>query len=162
MTAYTIPNGDRAMAFEGQLLASASSDDGKAQRWTEFELYRTSAGQFVLHKVGRSAVYHAPDSTCTRSATRKEVSEVEGDDLIPCVRCGVPLIMDLCGPGAVILVETDRHSVVVSESARGIVASMYGKDGNGTKFLTNVAERLMQAAARKDTDIRAAWAVETL
>lgn len=43
-----------ALAFTGWLVASVSSKRGKATRWTELRLYRTDAGAWVCHEVGRS------------------------------------------------------------------------------------------------------------
>lgn len=187
---FRIPDGDREVTFTGELLASATSDDGKAQRWTIFELYRTDAGRYVLHKVGRSVVYHTAESRCTRQAEPITVGQLlERDDeqaershdwrlrgleavlsymdvsgtRLPCVTCEPPDVYDnATDTQLVVRAERDRHSVVVSESARGVIDSLHGKDGNGTLFLTRVAERLIRAAAPHDQDLRTAWEVQAL
>lgn len=189
-TEFRIRDGDRQVMFTGELLASATSDDGKAQRWTIFELYRTDTNRYVLHKVGRSVVYHAADSACTRQAeliTVGDLLERDGedaerrqdwklrgadvdDDLIddlttrlPCVQCRPADIYDeATSVDLTVQAERDRHTVVVSETARGVLEALYGKDGSGTLFLTRVAERLVRAAAQVDPGVRAAWEVQVL
>lgn len=189
MTKYTIADGPRHIEFDGDLLGSATSDDGKAQRWTDFELYRTDTRKYVLHKVGRSVVYHADEASCTRQAERITVSQLLTRDdkeferrrdwtlrnaeavlhaidlsvtRLPCLRCR-PVDIYAEGTDQVFIrAERDRHSVVVSDTARGVVEALHGHDGDGTQYLTRVAERLLEAAGRNDADVRAAWEVRTL
>lgn len=52
-----------SVRFTGEMVASAASSDnqamgssysGQAGRWTEIALYKTKAGKFVCHQVGRT------------------------------------------------------------------------------------------------------------
>lgn len=176
ITHYRIADGDRWVEFDGELLASATSDDGKAQRWTVFELYRTNTDRYVLHKVGRSVVYHAANSSCTRQAEQiralallhrdmeveSHTSVEDAIERLPCRTCTPVDIYEEHDPELEVLAERDRHSVVVSGTARGIVDSLYGKDANDTLFLTRVAERLIRSASLRDEGLRQAWEVQAL
>lgn len=48
------------LEFEGELIASASSDDGEKDRWQSFNLYQVTAGpragRYVLERLGESRV----------------------------------------------------------------------------------------------------------
>jgi hypothetical protein len=64
METHTIErDGDTDLRFKGELLASASSSpdtarsdySGSTGRWTVLELYRTAAGNYVVHEVGRTS-----------------------------------------------------------------------------------------------------------
>ena len=62
MTRWSVRDGPkRKIEFDGERLGKASSRRLDAPRWTEIRLYRSESGIFVLEKVGRSVVLHAPD-----------------------------------------------------------------------------------------------------
>lgn len=166
MNNYRLPDGNREIAFSGALLAQSSSDDGRAQRWLDLNLYHTDTDRYVLHRVGRSVVYHAAGSTCTRQAQPQKVGDLDQerrDELMPCVRCAPPNIYSEDIDGDVqVLVEQDRSSVTVCERAPGLVESLYGVDDKGTRFLSRVAQRLLEEASKADAGIREAWNVQTV
>lgn len=157
---YRIKDGARAVEFDGEKLAESTSDDGKAQRWTDLTLYRTNSGLFVIHRVGRSVVYHAQDSRCTRQAQPTLASLLTADpDYIACRKCNPPDIYS-APQNVTVLVEQDRHAAIISETARGVVDVLHGKDGNGTLFMTHTARQLIEEASRVNNDIRQAWEVQ--
>jgi len=165
MTNYRLPDGNREIAFSGALLAQSSSDDGRAQRWLDLKLYKTDTNRYVLHRVGRSVVYHAVGSTCTRQAQPRVAAELykPSSELLPCVRCNPPNIYAPDVPvDTEVLLEQDRNSVTVCERAPGLVESLYGVDDKGTRFLSRVAQRLLEEASAVDSAIRDAWAVQTV
>jgi hypothetical protein len=51
-------HGKLALVFEGELIATASSDDGEKQRWQVFNLYRTTSRskRYVLERLGESSL----------------------------------------------------------------------------------------------------------
>jgi hypothetical protein len=49
------------LAFEGELLADATSHMAGQQRWQELRLYRTDSGKYVLEEIGRTEVPHEID-----------------------------------------------------------------------------------------------------
>jgi hypothetical protein len=56
MAKFEVPQGERTLVIEGELLAHASSRQGLAPRWTELTLYKTVSGRYVLAGVGKSAL----------------------------------------------------------------------------------------------------------
>lgn len=54
MTAYVVLDRQREVQFDGELLASSTSDDGHKLRWGEFFIYRTRAGNYVVSGIGKS------------------------------------------------------------------------------------------------------------
>lgn len=53
---YSLQDGDRQVEFTGELIGSANSDKVGKQRWSEICIYRTTAGNYVVHGVGRSRI----------------------------------------------------------------------------------------------------------
>jgi len=56
MITYTVPDRDREIQFDGELLGEVSSRTSVKERWIELALYRTDAGSYVLAGIGRSTV----------------------------------------------------------------------------------------------------------
>jgi hypothetical protein len=160
MEEYTVTDADGNVTFTGDLLGHASSkpawgDD--ALRWTEISIYKTQGGQYVVHKVGRTTVYHLPDATCAKKATVLETKVVEKS-----IDDGVLQPCPLCQPDEVetreTAVELDRNSVAVSTSAVGCVESCKTHNRNeGTVFLTRVARTALVAASVSDREIADAF-----
>lgn len=153
---YSIKDGLRTIQFEGSLLGESSSHHAGSYRWIEFALYRTVGGTYVLSRVGRSLVFHAPSCPL---ASKYGLHEVAVDELrvnaTPCPEC----VPDFSVP--VVFPETDRTWALVSEDAADIVDALYKWDGN-TKYLTKVAERLLKQASDNDPDINMNWRVEVI
>lgn len=136
------------LRFEGRHLASSSSKRPGATRWIEFDLYKTEGGKFVLSRVGVSHIFHS--SVCPLVA-RYGLHEVSSDELstfaTPCLECK-PDALD-----PVVYPETFRYWTMVADSAEAIVEALYKPDDYGARYLTRVAERLLQNAAAQDAEI---------
>jgi len=53
---------DIPLEFNGELLAEASSQGhGQEGRWTEYRVFRTSTGRYVVECVGRTTILHETD-----------------------------------------------------------------------------------------------------
>lgn len=145
---FEVRNGNRTLRFEGRLLASASSKRRDASRWIEFDLYKTSAGTYVLSRVGVSLIFHSP--LCPL-VDRYGLHEASVDDLDPlAVEC------EECEPGfedPIVYPEVYRYWTLTSEGPKAILDALYQRDKNGGKYLTRVSERLLQNAAAQDADI---------
>lgn len=79
-TQIELPHGDQLVRFTGELIGGASSEDyAKSQgrqRWHEVRVYRTTDGQYVVEKVGRSDIPGETDrSTVHHSTTAKGAIE---------------------------------------------------------------------------------------
>lgn len=53
---HVVIDGARELRFNGELLASSTSEASGKQRWAEFALYRTTSGRYVLAGAGRSTM----------------------------------------------------------------------------------------------------------
>ena len=56
--------------------------------------------------------------------------------------------------------ENDRYWARVSDTAEGVIETLYLEDADGVRYLTNVTQRLLEEAARNDEDIKRAFLVE--
>lgn len=162
---YTLNNGRRTTRFEGEKLVHATSRGhtvpADALRWTDVDVYRTRAGAYVLHKVGRSRVYCVEDDA-SDTAERLVVARVGRDDpqrlrdLAPC---------PVCRPGPIlghreVWAETDRGSVSVSDTAAGLVESCYSRDDDGVTFVTKTTRWALDDLSKRDPAVADAWLVE--
>jgi hypothetical protein len=146
---HVVRDGQRELQFDGTLLSSSSSRRGDSPRWVEFELYRTSGGQYVLARVGRSNCYHRPDcAVVSRNRIELSTRESLGREATACRDCWPDPSVELVAP------EQPRFWAQVSESPNGVVQSLYKYDSEGTRYLTYVAKRLLSDAARQDDDLR--------
>jgi len=145
---FEVKNGNRVLRFEGRILAHATSYRDNSPRWIEFDLYKTELGTYVLSRVGVSRVYHS--SVCSLVA-RYGLHEAHSADLsytaVACPECKPELGDPFVFP------ETARYWTLTSEEPEAILDALYKEDHNGARYLTKVAERLLQTAAAHDADI---------
>jgi hypothetical protein len=156
---FHIRDASRILQFEGTLLASASSERSDSLRWVEFELYRTTAKTYVLSRIGRTLLYHAPSCAVV---SRNGLGQVPLDTLtpghVPCGECRPETqdaLADVCP-------ESARYRAVVSETPEGILEVLYRFDDYGVRYLTVVARRLIEQAAIEDADIANVYRTETI
>lgn len=153
----------RITKFDGVQLATATSDNGQALRWTEVALYRTIGGAYVIHKIGRTVAYHVRDATsCKSHGSETEVSVALKDcrTLIICPVCS-PRDLEDYAPSAKVRVEADRSTVLIAASPGDAVAACY-TDIQGQRYLTKTASRALKAAADLDDSLRLAWMVQVV
>lgn len=152
----------RKIEFDGHLLAEISSRRSGSPRWTELRLYRSESGLFVLEKVGRSVVIHAPkcpeilpDSPPLPRFQSVHPGEDPGD--------GSYWFCDTCAPKNItsVLIEADRHWALVSETPEEIVESLYRRNG-GARSLPRMAIDLLEEAATASPELLDAYQVEVL
>lgn len=165
---YELANYDRVLKFTGERIAHASNRlgrDEKQIRWSEVAIYRTRGNQYVLHKVGKSRVYHAGPNRCggtsgvnTSVNTIKRWPVEKRMDLAPCPVCQPDVLTAYTS----VLVEQDRGVTFVSKTADGVIESAKNEDADGVVYITKVAERALAQAAEVDDDIYDAYSVETI
>lgn len=157
MFQYHVKDGSRTLQFNGKLLGESSSWKRGSTRWIEFELYRTDNGSYVLSRVGVSLVYHG--AAC---ALVKRYGLVEGavsdlsEDAIPCEECNPSTNVPLVFP------EKNRTWAQVSDDPEAVLEALYKYDQSGARYLTHVAQRLLETAAKNDTKIDSIYRVETI
>ena len=157
---YEIQQTDRRMLrFEGALLAFATSYRPGAPRWIEFQLFRTDGGNYVLSRVGETRLYHTVECTITQRSSLPQVPRAGlKDNSIPC---------DLCHPERLpdeedVFPELSRPWATTAETPEAIVENLYRYDGDGGRYLTAVAQRLLEEAAEHDPELERAYRVETI
>ncbi len=153
---YEVKNGARILRFEGEVLATSSSKRPGSPRWIEFSLFKTDKGSYVLSRVGVSHVYHS--SVCPL-VQRYGLHEASVDDLPP-----IAVPCDECEPDysdPIIFPETYRHWTLVTDEPETVLEALYKPDTRtNTKYLTRVAERLLEDASRVDAAIDQAYRIE--
>jgi hypothetical protein len=152
---FTIPGQGRPVRFTGTLLAEESTETQNSLRWLELSLYRVDegdkAGQYLLHRVGQSIVFHRPDACGYGVPT--EWSKVPAD-AEPCATCQ-PIEPFLEGPDAKyqVWLESPRHKVIVCSSASDLERALMMKRKDGSQFLSTPASNLLLKAREKDLNI---------
>lgn len=163
-------DGTRILEFDGTLLGAATSDDGRAQRWTEVTIWRSETGRYIVSKVGRSAVYHTVNDECGRHGTKMSIAEAKAhlnenrlttDDLIPCRNCEPDAVIGH-GYNLEYSIEQPRYSAQVSETVEGLIESLHRRDNLGIKYLPLVARRALEAAVNRDPAVALAWKVQAV
>jgi len=155
---FEVKDGSRTLQFSGQLLGESSSQRGDGTRWIEFKLYRTENGSYILSRIGVSLVFHAATCALVRryGLSEAESSQLE-PDATPCEECRPDKTMPLLFP------EKDRTWAQVSDDPEPVLDALYKFDPNGgARYLTKVAQRLLEQAASKDPEIDRIYRVEMI
>lgn len=145
---FEVKDGSRILKFNGRILGESSSWHRKSNRWIEFTLYKTENGSYVLSRIGVSLIFHGAACDSTEKYILVEVSPDDlSDDAIPCSECQPSTHLPFVFP------EKYRYWAQVNESPEVILQSLYKYDRNGMRYLTKVAERLLEDAAYNDQKI---------
>ncbi len=154
---YEVRDGSRKLQFNGRQLAASSSHRRGTTRWIEFELYRTESGSYVLSRVGVSLVYHGAACALVKRYGLQELDAVElHDDAIPCDECRPSRTAVLVFP------EKHRYWAQVSDDPEAVLDALYKYDAGGARYLTNVAQRLLEDASEHDPRIEQIYRVEMI
>lgn len=152
-----VKDGDRTLQFNGKLLAKSTSQRRGAVRWIEFELYQTESGSYILSRVGVSLVFHGAACSLVKKYGLNEKSNTQLEPgAIPCELCQPDDMIDLVFP------EKYRYWAQISEKADAVLDALYKYDENGARYLTSVAQRLMQEAAKVDKSIAEVYNYEII
>lgn len=154
----------RTLTFSGWLLAARSTERRDSPRWLELELYLSEAGNYTLHKIGRSRVVHSP--TCfvpkDRMGNRPKLPRFQDShpgkspndpEFFRCEQC----IDDAAERFPMLEIEVDRHFAVWSDQPEKIIDQLYRRSG-GARSLMPLSMELLEAASRQDAAIAAAYA----
>jgi hypothetical protein len=154
-----VKDGDRTLQFNGALLGRSSSFRRDSLRWIEFELYKTESGSYVLSRVGVSVVYHSATCHLVKRYGLNEVATKSIDnprDLVPCDSCSPSLAAGVVFP------EKNRHWAQVSDDPSAVLEALYKYDESGARYLTNVAQRLLEEASKTDKAIEKVYRIEVI
>ena len=154
---FEVKDGARTLQFNGKLLGKSSSKRNDSTRWIEFELYRTESGSYILSRIGVSLVFHGAACSLVRrySLTEAPTSELK-ERALPCDECNPTAELDLVFP------EKYRYWAQVSEEPTAVLDALYKYDDGGARYLTNVAQRLLEEAAKTDADIATTYRYEII
>jgi hypothetical protein len=140
--------------FVGIHLARTSSWREGSVRWSEIDLYRTSAGAYIIHQTGQSSLYHVEGCPVIRRNAKTGLAAMlsERDVACPCV----PQDLD---PNVRVFSEVPLSTVTVVSRADDVVKFLTKTDDKGVSYLTTLARSLLSEAATMDEDIHDATAV---
>ncbi len=153
---YQVRDGSRVLQFEGELLGKSSSYRPGNFRWVEFELYRTKSGSYVLSRIGQTLLFHDPACAIVQ---RNHLKIASPDQLNEAhVAC------ELCDPydDGEVAIEKPRYFSLVSELPDAVLEALYKEDSSGARYLTLVAQRLIEQAGELDARLYKAYMVETI
>lgn len=154
---YEVKDGARTLQFSGKLLAKSSSWRRGSTRWIEFGLYKTESGSYILSRIGVSIVFHGAACPLVKKYGLSEaIYDSLRKDALPCLECMPSETVDLVFP------EKDRHWAQVSEEAVAVLDALYKYDDGGARYLTNVAQRLLEDASKIDADIASIYEIEII
>jgi hypothetical protein len=154
---FEVKDGSRTLQFNGRLLGESSSWRRGSTRWIEFKLFKTENGSYILSRVGVSLVFHGAACPLVKRYYLKESdTDCLTKDSTPCEEC------DPSRDLPVIFPETDRNWAQVSEDPTPVLDALYKYDQGGARYLTNVAQRLLEKAALNDEKIDSIYRVEMI
>jgi hypothetical protein len=152
-----VKDGARTLQFNGKLLGKSSSWRRGSTRWIEFELYRTESGSYILSRIGVSLIYHGASCALVKRYGLTEIAFEElSRDALACEDCSPTEEADLVFP------EKHRHWAQVSDEPTAVLDALYKFDDGGARYLTNVAQRLLEDAAKADEKIASVYKFEII
>jgi hypothetical protein len=152
-----VKDGARTLQFNGRLLGKSSSYRRGSTRWIEFELYRTESGSYILSRVGVSIIYHGAACPLVKRYGLQEVEfSTLNQNALPCEECDPSEEAELVFP------EKYRYWAQVSDDADAVLDALYKYDDGGARYLTNVAQRLLEDASKNDSKIDSVYRIELI
>lgn len=155
---FEVKDGSRTLQFNGRLLGESTSWRRGSTRWIEFALYKTENGSYVLSRIGVSLVYHGSTCSLVKRYGLVEVPSAEiHADAVQCDECNtsrddVPVVFP----------EKNRTWAQVSDDPDAVLEALYKYDDGGARYLTKVAQRLLEGASRFDPKIESVYRVEII
>jgi hypothetical protein len=155
---YEVKDGSRTLQFNGKLLGESTSWRKGSTRWIEFQLYQTENGSYVLSRIGVSLVYHGSVCPLVKRYGLVEVTSSSiSVDAIPCEEC-TPSLSEV----PVVFPERNRTWAQVSDDPDAVLEALYKYDDGGARYLTKVAQRLLEGASKYDKRIEQVYKVEII
>jgi hypothetical protein len=154
---HEVKDGSRTLQFNGRLLGESSSWRRGSNRWIEFKLYKTENGSYILSRVGVSLIFHGAACPLVKRYNLTEASS-QGikNDATPCEECYPDDNLPVVFP------EKDRNWAQVSDDPEPVLEALYKYDQGGARYLTNVAQRLLEQASAQDERIDRIYRIEMI
>ena len=154
---YEVKDGSRILQFDGKLLGESSSQTPDSTRWIEFRMYKTESGSYILSRVGVSLVYHGAACPLVGKYKLSEVDITElKKDALPCEECMPSSELPLVFP------EKERTWAQVSDGPEAVLEALYKYNYDGSRYLTKVAKRVLEQAAKVDERIDLMYRIEVI
>lgn len=166
MTYTELRNGKRTVRFDGTLLGSATSEYTRGgfhkARWTDFAIYRTDEGAYLVSKIGKSRIVHATERCISLKNNTDPLARVLLDDqpedfyeycdpqLPDWQQCWTDESLDRATYG---LLENDHAAVTFADNPQGAISLCYSRDRSGAFNISWLAQTTLENAARNDSDL---------
>ena len=130
------------------MLSHSTSFKDDADRWVEFDLYRTEGGSYVVARTGYSRLYHTPGCQIVRKGRHRPAQVatlVRGVGAVQPVQAR----RDARRPGGeLIYPERPLHWAQACSNAEAAVEALAKYDVDGNRYFTHVARALIRDAAK--------------
>jgi hypothetical protein len=154
---FEVRDGSRTLQFNGVLLSESTSWRKGSTRWIEFTLYKTESGSYILSRIGVSLVYHtASCALVKRYGLQEVVSTGLHKNSVSCEDCGATKDANIVFP------EKSRYWSQVSDEPVAVLDALYKFDEGGARYLTKVAQRLLEDASDVDSGIESVYRIEII
>jgi hypothetical protein len=154
---YEVKDGSRTLQFNGRILGESSSWRPGSNRWIEFSLYKTENGSYILSRVGVSLVFHGAACPLVKRYNLVESSTDKlSKDATPCQECQPNRELPVIFP------EKYRNWAQVSDDPEAVLEALYKYDQGGARYLTNVAQRLLEDSSKEDQGVERVYRVEMI
>lgn len=149
---------------DGSPVHYSTREPGKV-RWVEMTVYEHHDGGYVLHRLGKSLVFHAHDretqarrGRCKKVPTWKELSFRQlPDDAVPCRDCLPPDELEE-GVASYYWFEQDRPMLDrCLEPASLITVLTERRPGSRVEYLSEPAQEILALAAKADEAIHSVY-----
>lgn len=162
MTEFSVRDGQtRVVNFDGEMLAEVNTRRDNGPRWTEQRLYKTLGGMYVLEKIGRSTMVHAPDCADLMSDLPRFQAEYPGRDPYENEFWLHEKCLD--GEGDVditnVVVEENRYWASFAEDPATLVDALYRRK-DGARSLQKMSLDLLEEASENDELVAKAYRAE--
>lgn len=150
---YRVRDSAEFLEFDGTKLADVSTMSDLSPRWTQMELYKTTDGQYVLHIIGASVVYHRHHGPCNSGV--ETVAADLPDDAEPCFKCNPPEL-DKLSDADLVDFEEDRYASHICPDATAVISQLRNPRSSGGRSsgsISGLGQRLLANAARVDDGI---------
>jgi hypothetical protein len=116
-----------AQEWDGELAAHDSTRLGGKPRWAEISVWKLDGGGWLVHRQGRSLIYHREGTTCRTAIGRKPgaVAIVHDlpDDADPCDVCNPPYPEEL-GEDEKVRYEFPNHTFEEAGDVAGVLRAL--------------------------------------
>jgi hypothetical protein len=145
-----VRNGTRTLRFRAAVIGAATSQRGSAPRWSELVVYKLEDGTYLISKIGRSTVAHAPGCLRVNRRMVPWAKAIEGgEDLVPRVPCGdCRPEVDPIEPDA--LLETTRYRAILAPTAQHAVETL--TESRAVLLMPQIVREVLAQCAQSDAD----------